>query len=418
MNVFDPATAHPIVQDDLVLARRHAPVIRFAENEPFLPSRAGISILHEPGPSPSAPHQIFFEEGVARVIEYAIWWDWDIQHLYELEHVWVKLDAAGNLAGVDASRHGKLHAMRRPDGSLPVEEGRVTLFCEPGKHAFHAAQAPLLELKQNLIRQNGPLAGAGTILVNHMFRDQFPDFTREDHRAVKRHLQDRAYLPSLRFTQLFDVAGIEFLSWPGQHAYISRRVPEVLASVRNQQPLIKAVLLDSGDTLVDEATEEYDGEGYVSKAALIPGAREMMEELAGEGYRLVLVADGRRKSFETVLGSHGIRRHFEAEIISEVMGCEKPDARMFDAALAALGLSQSDAVDVVMVGNNLERDIKGANRRGMISVWQSWSPRRSKIPADAEEKPAYSVRQPGEIPPLLKHIELGMTKRAGLPEVK
>ncbi|WP_449394865.1 hypothetical protein [Devosia riboflavina] len=70
---------------DIELARRLAPVIRFGDNEPFLPSRVGISVLTAPGRSPSATLDITFEPGVAKVVEYAIWWDWDIQHLYELE---------------------------------------------------------------------------------------------------------------------------------------------------------------------------------------------------------------------------------------------------------------------------------------------------------------------------------------------
>ena len=79
--------------DDLSLARRIAPTIRFAANEPFLPSKIGITVLDRAEKSPSAPLEVTFEPGVARVIEYAIWWDWDIGHLYELEHIWLKLDA-------------------------------------------------------------------------------------------------------------------------------------------------------------------------------------------------------------------------------------------------------------------------------------------------------------------------------------
>jgi putative hydrolase of the HAD superfamily len=58
-----------------------------------------------------------------------------------------------------------------------------------------------------------------------------------------------------------------------------------------------------------------------------------------------------------------------------------------------------------MVGNNLARDIKGANDLGLISVWLDWAPRRPKIPADPSEKPDYTIKSPQELLPLLQSLE-------------
>ncbi|WMT88624.1 HAD family hydrolase [Pelagibacterium sp. 26DY04] len=404
-------------QSDLDLARRVAPVIRFAANEPFLPSKVGITVLDRPGISPSAPLDITFEPGVAKVIEYAIWWDWDIQHLYELEHVWLKLDENDQVIGVDASAHGKLYPMRRADGELPVEEGRVTLYSEPGKHAFHPAAEPIIERRDWLTACCTSMTSAGHVLINAMFREVFADITTSDHRAIRRYLQNRAFVPAYDFTQAFDTTGIDYMSWPELHEFISARVPQIVAQVRADQPLIKAVLLDSGDTLVDEASEIRDQDDHVIVADLIPGAREMVETLAAQGYRIALVADGRVKSFANILGGHGVSQHFEAEIISEAEGCEKPAARMFEAALAALGLTREDAASVVMVGNHLGRDIKGANAMGIVSIWQDWSPRRHKVPVDATEQPQYTIKSPGELPVLLAEIECAMGRRALNPKM-
>lgn len=409
------AVRAPLASGDLSLARRLAPVIRFAANEPFLPSHVGVTVMDTPGTSPSAPLEVTFGPGVARVIEYAIWWDWDIGHLYELEHVWLKLDAANEIVGVDASAHGRLFPMTRADASLPVEDGRVTLFSEPGKHAFHATPEAITAKKWQMTAACRELAGTGHVLINDMFEQRFSHVSAEDHRAVRRHLEAQAFEPSFEFSQRFDLSEVHFLSWPDLYEYIAGRVPEVLEEVRAGSRLIKAVLLDSGDTLVDEGTEVFDGEGYVIEAELIPGAREMVEALAREGYRMALVADGRVRSFETILGRHGIRQHLSAEIISEAIGCEKPDPRMFSAALSALGLSAQDAGQVVMIGNHLTRDIKGANHAGLISIWQSWSSRRSRIPADVEEVPDYVVRTPGEVPEILAHIERVMARTAPVP---
>ena len=116
------------------------------------------------------------------------------------------------------------------------------------------------------------------------------------------------------------------------------------------------------------------------------------------------------RSFETVLEGHGIHPHFEVKVISEAEGCQKPDRRMFESALKGFGLGPSDVGSVVMVGNHLERDIGGANQLGIISIWQSWSHRRSRVPANADEVPRYTIRTPGELPELLAEIERQMAR--------
>lgn len=405
------STGGPGTSADIALARRLAPVIRFADNEPFLPSHVGISVLTAAGRSPSSRLEIGFEAGVSKVIEYAIWWDWDIQHLYELEHIWLKLGAGDQLVAVEASSHGGKFAMTGADDGLPLEGGRVTLVSTPGKHAFTAtpeAQARTAELTSVSCQE---LAGRDGVLINDMFLPALTAVSAEDHRAVKRYLQARAFLPTFSFNQRFDLANAELMAWDDLAAWIPGRVTAVLAQVRQEQPLLKAVFLDSGDTLVNEATERFDADGYVIEADLIPGALDMVRVLASEGYRIALVADGRVRSFDTILGGHGIAPHFHAQVISETAGCEKPDRRMFEAAMSALGLSAEDAETIVMVGNHLERDIGGANRLGIISIWQNWSRKRSHIPAEAHEVPRYTIRSPGELPGLLADIERQMARR-------
>lgn len=398
------------------LARRLAPVLLFSDNEPFLPSRVGVTLMDRPGRSPSAPLDITFEPGVARVIEYAIWWDWDVQHLYELEHVWLKLDATDAIVAVEASAHGGKVAMTGADDGLPLMDGRVSLVSTPGKHAFTATPAGQDKDREMTMVSCGELAGRGGVLVNDMFRSAIGKVTAEDHRAVKRYLQARAFTPVFRFGKALDLAEIDLVSWTDLAAWIPGRVRAVLAEVRAEQPLLKAVFLDSGDTLVDESTEIFDAEGYVIEANLIPGALEMVESLTAEGYRLALVADGRVRSFDTILGGHGIHPHFECKVISETEGCQKPDRRMFEKALQGLGLDAADSGAVVMVGNHLERDIGGANRMGIISIWQSWSHRRSHIPTNENEVPRYTIRTPGELPSLLAEIERQMARARHNPK--
>jgi len=166
-----------------------------------------------------------------------------------------------------------------------------------------------------------------------------------------------------------------------------------------------AICFDFGDTLADEATEVKDETLTTLRAELIPGADQVVRELKRRGYRLALVADGRAGTYYNVLTQHGLYDLFDVFAISEQLGAEKPDPRMFVHALDQLGIARADYGRTVMVGNHLERDIKGANQVGMISVWLDWAPRRSKVPADTLEVPQYTIKAPLDLLPLIEALE-------------
>ncbi len=165
------------------------------------------------------------------------------------------------------------------------------------------------------------------------------------------------------------------------------------------------IFLDSGDTLVDEGTEVKDENGITQRARLIPGAARMVRRLKQMGYTIALVADGPRGTFENTLKPPRLWQLFDAYAISNEVGVSKPDARMFRKALDDLEIPNEEYRDVVMVGNNLFRDIKGANDLGLTTVWLDWAPRRSKTPADESEVPDYTIRKPMELIDVVERIE-------------
>jgi HAD superfamily hydrolase (TIGR01549 family) len=168
---------------------------------------------------------------------------------------------------------------------------------------------------------------------------------------------------------------------------------------------LRAICFDFGDTLADEATEEKDAAGVTQRADLIPGASELVRELKRRGYPLALIADGYPGTYRNVLTQHALYDCFDVFAISEDLGVCKPDARMFAYALDQLGVPPEAYAHTVMVGNHLERDIKGANALGMISIWLDWAPRRSKIPVDDSERPAFTIRAPIELLAVIARIE-------------
>ena len=168
---------------------------------------------------------------------------------------------------------------------------------------------------------------------------------------------------------------------------------------------ILAICFDFGDTLVDEATEVKDKTFTTLRAELIPGAGKVLRELKRREYKLALVADGRPGTYYNVLTRHGLYDLFDAFAISEHLGVEKPDPRMFTHVLDQLGIAEEDYGRTVMVGNNLGRDVRGANEVGMVSVWLDWAPRRSKVPADESEVPRYMVKMPLDLLRVIESLE-------------
>jgi putative hydrolase of the HAD superfamily len=176
-----------------------------------------------------------------------------------------------------------------------------------------------------------------------------------------------------------------------------RSLVDALAS---QLDDLAAVCFDFGDTLIDEATERKS-DGVTVEAKFLPGALDAIAAVRRRGLKLGLVADGRPESYENVLSAAGIRDHFAAVTVSRAVGVEKPNERIFLAALRDLGLSRADAHRVLFVGNRLDRDIVGANQVGMQSVWLRWSSRYSQEPASRNEAPGYTVSTLKELERLL-----------------
>lgn len=100
-----------------------------------------------------------------------------------------------------------------------------------------------------------------------------------------------------------------------------------------------------------------------------PRTVEALERLLDEGYRLGVVsnADGR---MEAVLHRVGLARHFEFVIDSHRVGVEKPDARIFEAALErlAIGAGAPRPEECLYVGDLYAVDVMGARGAGMRPV--------------------------------------------------
>ena len=166
------------------------------------------------------------------------------------------------------------------------------------------------------------------------------------------------------------------------------------------------IFIDSGDTIVDESTEVRDYNGIVIKTGLIPGASRTLKMLKDQGYIIVLVADGLKQSFINIFNQHNLTECFDAVVDSETIGSEKPGPEIFQKAMDLLGLPEEDKKRIVMIGNNLERDIAGANSFGITSIFLDWTPRYRKKPESSIEIPDVVLHFPMELVDYMSDFEM------------
>ncbi|MEK8132803.1 hypothetical protein WMW72_33475 [Paenibacillus filicis] len=216
----------------LQLAELYAPTMYLDEHEPFKPIRVGISYLEEKGPSPSFARQLNFEpEQVKGVLEYAVYWDYDIQHLYDLEHVWVNIGHQGEVVRCEASFHGKYFLGLLPDRSNLEQETHVKLLVQAGKHAFSPIPE-LFQLHPDVPAFTDERAGVGGVLVPDMFTGSFAADERLNELA-EQHLRTFRFQAANRYWKYEWPDGI-FVTWQQLKHEIPVRMNELLRRISDE----------------------------------------------------------------------------------------------------------------------------------------------------------------------------------------
>lgn len=113
------------------------------------------------------------------------------------------------------------------------------------------------------------------------------------------------------------------------------------------------------DTISSRMRAEYRPESVVPE-----GVPEMLEGLAGAGYRLGLLSNrdvGLRESSE----NHALNHHFEIILEAGEVRRWKPHPEFFWEALGRIGVPASEAV---YIGDNYFADVLGARSAGLQSI--------------------------------------------------
>ena len=136
--------------------------------------------------------------------------------------------------------------------------------------------------------------------------------------------------------------------------------------------------------------------------ALLPDVRPCLAALSSR-YRLGVIAN-QQASIRETMRRDGIDAYFEAWAISEELGVEKPDVRIFRHGLAEAAVV--DSRRAAMVGDRLDYDVRPAKGLGMRTLWVLRGEAPTHPTPEQLSEPDASVRSLADLPEALERLEL------------
>ena len=129
-----------------------------------------------------------------------------------------------------------------------------------------------------------------------------------------------------------------------------------------------------------------------------PEVLDVLRELS-EVATLAVVTNGFQKVQTRRLAESGVLNFMEDVFVSEKMDSEKPNRKIFDAALRALGVENRE--HVLVVGDGLSSDIQGGANAGLDTCW--YNPNHTENPGKVV--PTYEIADLKELYPLVMEQE-------------
>jgi putative hydrolase of the HAD superfamily len=173
--------------------------------------------------------------------------------------------------------------------------------------------------------------------------------------------------------------------------------------------------LSPGGLPIDALEDAYARAAVHVLPAPVDGAKEVIEELKENGYRLGLISNtGRTPGYalREVLDALGLAGHFEAMVFSNEHGACKPQRSIFETLRTAVGVGFEE---MMFVGDNLYVDVRGAQACGMTAVHFVPPQRGTAIAPHVEHGleivPDATITDLRQLPGLIRTIE-PLQKRA------
>jgi|WetSurMetagenome_2_1015567.scaffolds.fasta_scaffold139618_2 putative hydrolase of the HAD superfamily len=128
---------------------------------------------------------------------------------------------------------------------------------------------------------------------------------------------------------------------------------------------------------------------------LFSDTEPFLQKLLDLGKSVACITNGTPDLQWQKIKNSGVEKYFHAVSISGELGFKKPQKEIFEHCLSLLGAAGSQSL---MIGNNLETDIQGANNAGIASVWLNRELKKNTTAIH----PAYEVHTLDEALPLLE----------------
>lgn len=109
-----------------------------------------------------------------------------------------------------------------------------------------------------------------------------------------------------------------------------------------------------------------------TKGPLMPGALELLEYLRPK-YNMYILSNGFKELQSRKMRTAGIDGYFDALILSEDIGINKPNRELYEYALAKTGSKLNESL---MIGDMFDTDIVGAANIGMEQMY--YNPKEKK----------------------------------------
>ncbi|MGN6213818.1 YjjG family noncanonical pyrimidine nucleotidase [Parafilimonas sp.] len=129
-------------------------------------------------------------------------------------------------------------------------------------------------------------------------------------------------------------------------------------------------------------------EGLPNRKKLFPYTTEILDYLTQKNYVLHLITNGFDNVQHSKLKHSNLTGYFKEVITSEKCGSLKPQKEIFEFALRA---TNADAGESIMIGDNIDADIKGAMAAGLDTIFVN------HINADTDVRPTYTIHHLKEL---------------------
>jgi putative hydrolase of the HAD superfamily len=131
--------------------------------------------------------------------------------------------------------------------------------------------------------------------------------------------------------------------------------------------MIKTLIFDWGDTIMRDFNEAGPMSEWL-QVAWIPGAEESLKILSKKFTCIIATSASHSdvNEMKKALARVGADQYFHLFYSRKELGFAKPDPRFFEAVLQRSGAKASSTV---MIGNLYEKDIVGAKKAGLTTVF-------------------------------------------------